>query len=303
MPRSSGEDLGCRTVLPPTGTSSPRNAGHSRTRNRVPTGPASCAAPHPPGWCPVGTTGQEPPGGSGPAAHRRLDVAVDTTVAGSLRALAAQGLPPKSLLAAAHAAVLRLVTRGRRGADRCRGQRPAGGGGRRPDDRRVPQHPPAAARPVVRHVPGHGPPGASPTRAPVAAHRRYPTHDPARPGRGPPLDSYVNFMDFHRDRHRSADASYRHGGCRRDQLPARGQLPGRPRAGRAATVAGLRPRVLPGSSVPGWRLLRAGPGSPRRGSGHGAHRRRAGPRRSTRSGCGMERHHAAPSTPRDTCTS
>ena len=155
---------------------------------------------------PRGTTGQERPGGSGPAAHHRLDVAVDTTVAEALRTLAGrEGLPLKSLLATAHLAVLRLVS----GDDEVltgvvANARLEEEGGDETIGVFLNTLPlridlsSATFLDTARRVFDH--------ERRSAAHRRYSfaqmQHDV---GEGLQLDSYVNFMDFHRDRHRSAD--------------------------------------------------------------------------------------------------
>ncbi|GAA0477263.1 hypothetical protein GCM10010361_47170 [Streptomyces olivaceiscleroticus] len=154
-----------------------------------------------------GTTAQERPDGTRPAANHRYDVPVDGEVAEALRSLAGrEGLPLKSLLATAHLAVLRLVSGDdevltgvvanarleEEGGDETIGVflntlplRLDLSAGTLLD----------TARRVFDHERGS------------AAHRRYPfaqmQHDV---GEGLQLDSYVNFMDFHRDRHRSADA-------------------------------------------------------------------------------------------------
>lgn len=156
---------------------------------------------------PQGSTGQERPDGPRPAANHRYDVPLDGDVAAALRALAGrEGLPLKSLLTTAHLAVLRLV-----GGDdevltgvvaNARLEEEGGDETIGVFLNTLPLRLDLSsdtlldtARRVFDHERGS------------AAHRRYPfaqmQHDV---GEGLRLDSYVNFMDFHRDRHRSADA-------------------------------------------------------------------------------------------------
>ncbi|MEV7570941.1 amino acid adenylation domain-containing protein [Streptomyces tanashiensis] len=151
-------------------------------------------------------TGQERADGARPAANHRYDVPVDGEVAAALRALAGrEGLPLKSLLATAHLAVLRLVS----GDDEVltgvvANARLEEEGG---DEtigvflNTLPLRLDVSSTTLLdtaRRVFDH--------ERRSAAHRRYPfaqmQHDV---GEGLQLDSYVNFMDFHRDRHRSAD--------------------------------------------------------------------------------------------------
>ncbi|WP_441249244.1 amino acid adenylation domain-containing protein [Kitasatospora sp. McL0602] len=142
----------------------------------------------------------------GPAANRRYDVPLPVELAGTLRTLAQRaGLPLKSLLTTAHLAVLRLVG----GSDEVltgvvANARLEEAGG---DEtigvflNTLPLRADLAgatlldtARLAFEHERDSAP------------HRRYPfaqmQHDLGAELR---LDSYVNFMDFHRDRHRAAD--------------------------------------------------------------------------------------------------
>ncbi|WP_164986374.1 non-ribosomal peptide synthetase [Streptomyces roseicoloratus] len=151
-------------------------------------------------------TGQEGPEGTRPAANHRYDVPVDDEVAAALRALAGrEGLPLKSLLTTAHLAVLRLVS----GDDEVltgvvANARLEEEGGDETIGVFLNTLPlrldlaSAGLLDTARRVFDH--------ERRSAAHRRYPfaqmQHDV---GEGLRLDSYVNFMDFHRDRHRSAD--------------------------------------------------------------------------------------------------
>ncbi len=153
-----------------------------------------------------GTTGQERPDGARPAANQRYDVPVDDGVAAELRLLGGrEGLPLKSLLATAHLAVLRLVS----GDDEVltgvvANARLEEEGGDETIGVFLNTLPlrldvsSATLLDTARRVFDH--------ERRSAAHRRYPfaqmQHDV---GEGLQLDSYVNFMDFHRDRHRSAD--------------------------------------------------------------------------------------------------
>ncbi|MFD0370484.1 amino acid adenylation domain-containing protein [Streptomyces sp. NPDC127114] len=155
---------------------------------------------------PRGATGQEGTDGARPAANHRYDVPVDGEVAEALRALAGrEGLPLKSLLTTAHLAVLRLVG----GDDEVltgvvANARLEEEGGDETIGVFLNTLPlrvdlsSASLLDTARRVFDH--------ERRSAAHRRYPfaqmQHDV---GEGLRLDSYVNFMDFHRDRHRSAD--------------------------------------------------------------------------------------------------
>ncbi|MFC9589042.1 amino acid adenylation domain-containing protein [Streptomyces sp. NPDC056944] len=153
-----------------------------------------------------GATGQDRADAARTAANQRYDVPVDDEVAAALRTLAGRaGLPLKSLLATAHLAVLRLVS----GDDEVltgvvANARLEEEGG---DEtigvflNTLPLRLDVSATTLLdtaRLVFDH--------ERRSAAHRRYPfaqmQHDV---GEGLQLDSYVNFMDFHRDRHRSAD--------------------------------------------------------------------------------------------------
>lgn len=141
------------------------------------------------------------------AAHRRFDVPLPAEIAGELRELSRrEGLPLKSVLAAAHLCVLRLVS----GNDEVLTGVVANVRLEQEDGNEtigvflntLPIRMDLSAATLIeaaRAVFDH--------ERESAPHRRYPLGQMQRDvGEGLQLDSYVNFMDFHRDPHAASGA-------------------------------------------------------------------------------------------------